>query len=95
MIVIPERRRFLIVRIGVSYRLTLHIPILRIAIVFRPRLRSVDMNHGPHPRLIFFSSVQIVIDRKEMLLRKAIHPFDRDALSRSGFSITGPGELPL
>src|SRR5262249_17896397 len=58
-------------------------PILWIAIILGMHLRPVNVNDRAHLRFVRFRSVQIVIDRQEMLLWQLVRPLDQQRLSAS------------
>ena len=62
-----------------------HKPILRIAVTFWRSFSTMHMNHGAHLRLVRLSSVDAVVDRKEMRSRQFIRPLHQQSLTAARF----------
>ena len=93
VIVIPERGRFLPIRVMVAPRLARHIPVFGITVILVRHLCTMQMNDGAHLGLVGLRSADGVIHRQEMLRRQAVVPDHIERHARVRFD-GGPGEMP-
>ena len=85
VIVIPQHRRFLIVRIMIGRRFSGRVPVLRLSVAFRTYLRAVNVDHRPSFGLVGFRAVQTMIDREKDGGREARWPTRSAASCRCAF----------
>src|SRR5580700_9125602 len=81
MVVVPQRRRVLLVRVVVKSRFSWNKPVLRIAVAFRRNFSAMEMYDGSHLGLVGARSGKVVVDGKKMLGRKLVDPLDQNFLS--------------
>src|SRR5262249_6534644 len=92
MVVIPERRSVLFIRIVSKARLTGHVPRLRIPIALRRHPAAMQVRDSSDFGLVRFRAVDVVVNWQKVLLRQAVDPFDQKSLTavcferRSGYA---------
>ena len=85
MVVIPEQRGVLRVRIVVSGRLARRIRVFRPAVALRRDSGAVNMHDRARFGTAFFRAHEVVIDGEKMLRGQLVRPFDENFLAAAGF----------
>jgi hypothetical protein len=85
VVVIPEHRRVLPVRVVEDARLTGWEPVFRVAVVSCRRTAAMQMNHSTRLRQLPPGAMEAVVDGEKMACRQLVMPLNSQFLVTAGF----------